>query len=201
MVNYQNGKIYKITSVSTTDIYVGSTTTDLDLRMNQHKYQLKKNKEYVSSFEILKYGDAKIELIVNFPCDSKTELTREEGKYIRQLDCVNKNIAGRTNKEYNVENKEQIAKKSKEYYHQNKEQIAKTLKNYRDTHKEQQKEYYYTHKEQIKEYYQQNKEQIAKQQKEYYEKTKGEKAVCSVCGVEILKRSLLRHTKNKHNIQ
>ena len=50
MVNYQNGKIYKITNSNTNDIYVGSTTDDLCNRLNQHKYQLKKNKEYVSSF-------------------------------------------------------------------------------------------------------------------------------------------------------
>lgn len=42
---YQNGKIYKIVSVSTSDVYIGSTTKDLKKRLSEHKshYKLYQN--------------------------------------------------------------------------------------------------------------------------------------------------------------
>ena len=206
MVNYQNGKIYKIFSYSTTDIYVGSTCDLLCNRLKQHKYQFKKNKEYVSSFEILKYDDVKIELIVNYPCNSKEELTREEGKHIRELDCVNKNIAGRTKAEYWIENNQHLLQKKKEYYEKNKEEIIEKQKVYVENNLEKtmkyQQEYRDSHKEETKLYNEtyrtENREELLEKKKEWYEKTKGQKAVCDICGMEILKRSLLRHQKRKH---
>ena len=114
MVNYQNGKIYRIDGGGLT--YVGSTTKKyLSTRLAKHKSDYKRylngNQHYLSSFEIIKLGDCKIELIECFPCNSKDELTAREGYYIRQMDCINKNIAGRILKEY-----------LKQYYEENKKQ-------------------------------------------------------------------------------
>ena len=39
MPNYQNGKIYKIHSYQTDDIYIGSTTNTLSRRFSEHKYR------------------------------------------------------------------------------------------------------------------------------------------------------------------
>jgi len=162
MPNYQNGKIYTIRSHQTDKVYVGSTTQALSVRMGGHRADFKSyNKgvgNYVTSFELLKYDDAYIELIELYPCNSKVELDRGEGVYIRQMDCVNKRIAGRTSVEYYQDNKEQL----KEYYQQNKEQIS-------DRHKQ----YYQDNREQIsdrhKQYYQDNREQINDRQKQYYQ--------------------------------
>ena len=61
------GKIYKITSSKTDNVYIGSTIQTLNDRFLKHKsnYKLYQNNKYanVSSNEILKHGDAKIELI------------------------------------------------------------------------------------------------------------------------------------------
>ena len=70
------------------------------------------SKSYFSSYEILKFGDAYIELIEKFPCKDRMELCKREGYYIRKLDCVNKRIAGRSKKEnnklYQINNRDRI---------------------------------------------------------------------------------------------
>jgi len=110
--------------------------------------------KYVSSFELLKYDDAYIELIELYPCNSKTELGRGEGVYIRQMDCVNKNIAGRTMAEYRQDNREGISEYHKQYYQDNREKITERQKQYDQNNREGISEYY-------KQYYQDNREQIA----------------------------------------
>jgi len=135
MSKYQNGKIYSIRSHQTDEIYIGSTIQPLHKRIHQHKSEYKKWKEgkrdYTTSFKIIEYGDAYIELICLYPCNSKEELHRREGEEMRNCDCVNKYIAGRTEAEYRRDNKERLKKASSEYYKKNKEQLAvkKKIKN------------------------------------------------------------------------
>ena len=121
--NYQNGKIYKIYSYQTDDIYYGSTTQKLCKRMGSHKRNFKYCDMHTSSKQILKYDDAKIELIELFPCNSKEELLKREGHYIRSNKCVNKCIAGRTDKEYNQDNKVKRKKYHDQYRKDNKNKI------------------------------------------------------------------------------
>ena len=95
MPNYKNSKIYCIRSYQTDKIYIGSTTQKLCQRMGHHRKDyreyLKGNKKRITtSIEILKYNDAFIELIINYPCDFKEELLKKEGEYISKLKCINK---------------------------------------------------------------------------------------------------------------
>ena len=121
MPNYQNGKIYVIRSFQTEDIYIGSTTEKISVRLSKHKVKyklwLEGKAHYYTSFEILKYDDVYIELLEKYPCDDKMELNKKEGEYIRSMSCVNKQIAGRTQKEYkkkyDEEHKEQILEYSR----------------------------------------------------------------------------------------
>ena len=126
-MDYKNGKIYAIRSYQTEDIYIGSTTQTLTKRLSKHKASFKMWKNdthhYTSSYDIIKYGDAYIELIELFPCNSKMELGRREGELIRSMDCVNKRIEGRTKQEYYQDNKEYHKKWVGEYYENNKEKI------------------------------------------------------------------------------
>jgi hypothetical protein len=88
MPDYQNGKIYSIRSRSNLDlVYVGSTTQPLSKRFGEHKKQSNKIK---TSKKIIDLGDAYIELIENFSCNSKEELLKREGEIMRSMDCVNK---------------------------------------------------------------------------------------------------------------
>ena len=91
MPNYQQGKIYSIRSVSRPDlIYIGSTTQQLSKRMGGHR---RKRKYNCSSTIIIDIGDAYIELIQNFPCNSVDELEAQENIHMRAIKCVNKNSA------------------------------------------------------------------------------------------------------------
>ena len=142
MVNYQNGKIYKIESFIGNCIYYGSTCQLLCQRMAKHRtiYRCEPHSN-ITSKQVLEYPDAKIYLVELYPCNSKEELLRREGYYIKNNDCVNKCVAGRTLKEYYVDNKERlklyrennkesITQKHKEYYIGNKEKIKlKNIKN------------------------------------------------------------------------
>lgn len=95
MVNYANGKLYTIRSVSQPDlIYIGATTQSLASRFCGHKSKYKgwllggKNRP-TTSFKVLECGDAYIELLKHAPCTSSEELSMIEGKAIRSMPCVN----------------------------------------------------------------------------------------------------------------
>lgn len=159
MINkYNNGKIYKITSEHTENVYVGSTTRDLNGRLKEHrkKYKLHQkdsNKhDYLTSFEIVKYDTYEITLIENFCANTKQELLDREGHYIKITpNCVNARQMGRTEKEWRVDNKEYLQEKNKKYnqdhkvelsqYHKqyrtdNADEIKKKMHNYHEAHKE-----------------------------------------------------------------
>lgn len=210
MPNYQNGKIYTIRSHQTEDIYIGSTVQPLTKRLSDHKKDYKRYKNdkygYTSSYEIIQYEDAYIELYESYPCNNREELLRREGELIRELDCVNKVITGRTKKEYVEENKEKITEyqkkyrndkkeillqKKKLYYNKNKNQIIEYQKKYRDENKE-------IIKQKYKQYYQKNKEKIKERDKQYYQKN-SEKIKCE-CGSIIVKIHLKIHNKTKKHI-
>ena len=98
MIDYRNGKIYKLISTETDNVYVGSTSLNyLCKRLVGHrkayKMWLAKKYHYVSSFELLKYEDCKIILIEDFPCDSKDQLTSREQYWIENMPNVNKQKA------------------------------------------------------------------------------------------------------------
>ena len=154
------GRIYKITSNETDKVYIGSTTQTLNKRLSTHKgdykcYLNNNNLANVTSFEIVKYDDAKIELLIEKTFSSKEEMRRLEGCYIQKEDnVVNKLIAGRTEQErgvvYREENQEKLKETNKKYYESHKEIIAEKTKEYRDNHKQEiadrNKNYRETHK-------------------------------------------------------
>lgn len=168
MVNYLQGKIYKIVSGDLT--YIGSTCEPtLARRLSKHKENYKRwligKQNYMTSYKILENNDAEIFLLETFPCASKDELHARERFHIENNDCVNKNIPSRTKKEWYEENKDKLKEHGKSYREANKETIHKYKK-----------EYYMDNKETIykyqKEYYKENKEKKIEYQKEYYEENK-----------------------------
>ena len=99
----QTGYIYSIRSYQTELIYIGSTFGTLRQRLFKHKQSFKQFNlqkcNYVSSYEIVKYPDAFIELVETYKNVNKMELHRFEGEHIRKIKCVNRQIAGQTQKE------------------------------------------------------------------------------------------------------
>lgn len=90
---YQKSKIYKIVCKATNKIYIGSTCEKyLSDRLKGHRIAYKYKKDmtnyYCSVFEVLKNNDYYIELIENYPCTCKDELSRRERHFIDTLDNV-----------------------------------------------------------------------------------------------------------------
>ena len=144
---YQRGKIYKLISKQTNDVYYGSTIeTVLTNRLSGHrkhyKLWLNNKSNYISSYEIVKYDDVKIILVENFPCNTKYELTAREQYYIDNNECVNKWKActGLSKQEYykkyNEEHKDKILEYRKQYTEHHKDRIFEYKKQYREDHKD-----------------------------------------------------------------
>jgi hypothetical protein len=95
MVNYQNGKIYKLFSPSKNLVYYGSTTEPLSTRFAKHTYTFRNPDKYKgvrNSNKILECGDYKCELVLDYPCNNKQELELKEAEYIRNNECINLRI-------------------------------------------------------------------------------------------------------------
>jgi hypothetical protein len=140
MVNYGNGKIYKLATFQSDEIYYGSTTGPLTKRLSEHRraYNCRMGGKgsYMTSFEIVKNPDVHIVLVESINCKSKEELFAVERKYIENNDCVNKTIPGRTKKQYYQDKKETISAKKKQHYQDNRERIANINAQYRKENRE-----------------------------------------------------------------
>jgi hypothetical protein len=145
MPNYQKGKIYKLWSPQGNEIYIGSTINPLSKRFNDHKTQLDCSSKYL--FE--NYDVVKIELIEEFPCNNKMELNRREGEHIRNNECLNRCIAGRTKKEYKQDNKEKHDEWIRKWRKDNRIHVNEKCKEYYDNNPEKKKEYYENNKQKI----------------------------------------------------
>tara|TARA_R110000772_G_C13048058_1_gene413813 strand:+ start:95 stop:523 length:429 start_codon:yes stop_codon:yes gene_type:complete len=85
MPNYEFGKIYKITDIDTGEIYIGSTCQTLNQRLFAHNC---KNNTMTQNLK-----NKKIELICNYSCNSREELSIKEQYYLDNNECINKNRA------------------------------------------------------------------------------------------------------------
>lgn len=90
------GKVYKITSKHNPNIsYIGSTIQPLNVRLSKHKHDYKRYSKgkhnYVTSYEVIKLGDCKIDLIKEVTFDKRSELRKIEAGYVKtDQTCVNK---------------------------------------------------------------------------------------------------------------
>lgn len=146
-------KIYKITSNHTENIFIGSTIRTLteieeEHAANYNRYLKDNTNNYCTSFELIKQPTYEILLIEEVNVEGEADLSKIKGTYIKNTpNCVNKQIAGRTQEQWNKDNQEHRSKLAKERYQNNKED--KKLK--------------------TKEYYQNNKEELLAKQREKIE--------------------------------
>ena len=207
MVNYQNGKIYKIEDVNGEMCYIGSTTKDmLCKRMAEHRQSYKRwqngngIKTYV--FEIFeKYGveNCRIVLLEICPCESRDELLQRETHFMKLNKCVNKCIP--------IINDEERKTYLKGYYINHKEDLLQRNKQYRIDNKDKIEEYTQNNLEKIharkQKYREDNKIQIHEQQKKYRDDHKAqytEKMTCE-CGSTLRRDNKHHHIKTKHHLE
>jgi hypothetical protein len=97
-------KIYKITDNTNDNVYIGSTKSKyLSVRLAMHRIHyrryLKNKSNFVTSFNIIKNENYKIDLVEVVP--DKANLKIRERFHIENTpNCINKNIPSRTNKEF-----------------------------------------------------------------------------------------------------
>jgi hypothetical protein len=134
MGDYTTSKIYKIFSIDSDDVYIGSTTETLSTRLSRHKSNYKRylngKHHYITSFKILEKNNYDIVLIEECPCNSKQELHERERYYIENNNCVNKYIPCRTAKEYCQQNKDKKSEYQKEYYKEYRQKNKDKIKEY-----------------------------------------------------------------------
>ena len=171
---FENSKVYKLECNVTGLIYIGSTTSELNVRLSKHKSSYKAYLDgkyhYVTSFKVLESNDYDIHLLRSYDFDNNIDLLAKEGYYKKKINCVNKNTPGRTDKEYYQDNKIDILEYQTEYRKQNKAIIN----------------------EKIKIYHNKNKAKIALQQKAVL--------ICD-CGCSYTKVHKLRHMESKKHIK
>jgi hypothetical protein len=178
MSSYATGKIYKITSPNTDKIYIGSTTTSLHRRMINHKHYYKHQKEN-SSKHMFDSGDPQIELIEEYPCDSKKELLLREQYYMdlyKHCICNDRPAVGDKKAYWRAYSKSERGKAIKQKwiddhkegmkeYHRERAKLphaVETRRKYRETHKLEKS---------IgdKKYREKNREKIQLRKKQYYD--------------------------------
>ena len=195
---YKNGQIYKIVSADFSKCYVGSTCETLSKRMARHRYMFNQHKSRGKEshrsanrlFEECGVENCKMVWIEDYPCNSKKELEAREGYYQQQLDCINKRIEGRTDKEYREQNAEYERERHKEYYENNKDK----RKEYNEANKEKHREY-------NKDYREKNKEKIQAQRKQYREMNKDKIKECNKKYHEANKEEANRKLREKRQKQ
>ena len=144
MVNYQTSKIYKIESTQGPKVYIGSTTKQyLSQRMDKHRSAYKQWKDgkvnKVMAYDLFdEYGieNCSIVLIESFQCNSKDELRAREGHHIKSNECVNKYIAGRSQKQWIEDNIDHYKERHRRYYEDNKEELLVYKKQWHEANKE-----------------------------------------------------------------
>lgn len=100
---YQRGKVYKLVADETDLAYIGSTAHPyLCNRLSMHKADYKSHQRgegpYISSFDIVQYPSVRIELIEEYPCESREELRKREQHWKDEYGdlCVNRISAFRS---------------------------------------------------------------------------------------------------------
>jgi len=174
MPDLKNGKIYKIVCHETDEVYYGSTVQTLSDRISSHK----KDKTCMAR-QIIERGNYSIVLIKDFPCNSKQELEREEGIYIRNNECINKKVAGRTYQEFKKDNPEIVKMWSRKDYEKHKDNYIKRARIWQEKNK---------HTDKFKE-----------SRKRTVEKRK--KKVTCECGCVVSKAYLSTHKKSKKHLE
>lgn len=199
MPDCKDSKVYKITCNITSLTYYGSATAPISKRMVQHRSVFKNNKRCCKFKLVLASGDYDYCLVESYPCADKSELHEHERFYIESNECVNKNIPGRTQSEYQSKNKEKILEYKKVYRDENKEKIKAQNKAYHEKNKE-------TINGNQKKHYEANKEKISEYQKGYRAKSKDElnakaagKITCE-CGCTVRKGDITTHRKSQKHI-
>lgn len=203
---YSRGKIYKIISSNTDDVYIGSScepylSNRLAKHVSNYNNYLKGKHHYTTAYKVLEKGNYQIIWLEDCSCERRDQLVARERWYIENTpNCINKVIVGRTYTEYYHDNKTKITDRCKLYYENNKEIVNKRNKLYRESNKDKVTT--------IKKAYRENNKDVIKvKQKEYRDINKDKinawkssKIECE-CGCTITLNNKANHKKSAKHIK
>ena len=188
MSNYSLGKIYKLFIRGLEEVcYVGSTTNTLSERLCLHRHQAKNDEQNkcASSCLFEEGNEVVIELLEDYPCNSKRELEERERFWLSKFpEAINKNIPTRGWQERWVQNRDHNLEKHREWLEAHKEEEAEKKKQRRlaDLESARAKE----------------KDANARRDKTKRNEWKNVKVSCSECGLVLSRNNFPTHKKNKH---
>ena len=123
------GRVYRIWSPDTNLVYIGSTRKTLEHRFSEHKRAMRKwqrgKTHYYSSYEILKYEDAQIELVQEDYFGDTLQLREMEKYWVEKSNAVNKYAPLRTQEELREYNRKRNHNEKRREYHRKREQTEK----------------------------------------------------------------------------
>ena len=137
--NYQSSKIYKIINSKNNEIYVGSTTNELEKRFIKHK-DYAKTKPEASKLHMFmnETGIGYFEIV---------EIEKYPGELTKQIGTLNEKMAGKTpedKKEYDKvwkqNNKDRINERRRERRRENPEKTNEDAQRHRKAHREKHEE-------------------------------------------------------------
>lgn len=134
------GRVYKIITNKSDEIYIGSTTQNLSQRWAEHKYEYisKRRPTKKSScwdlFDKYEISTFSIQLIKEYEIIDRRHLDAYEQLWINKLKCINYKNTIKITRFWD-------RKKKKEYIEKHKERIIKYQENYRKTHRQKNIEY------------------------------------------------------------
>lgn len=194
------GRIYKIITTESDEIYIGSSIEPLKERFRRHINNYTLNHIKTCSYYLFeKYGleKCRIEIIKEYYIVDNNHLRVYETLWYNKFknNVINKCIPFNPFSWYRG-NKSKILEQQKQYYHDNKKSILEQHKTYREKHKEKIREY-------KKNYQVEHKKEISEKNKNYYQKhreqisEKGREKITCECGSELTIQHLSRHKKTK----
>ena len=157
-MDLKKGLIYKLTDNTNGNVYIGSTQQNLSTRISIHKAQYRQyllNKtNHLTAFEIIKNNNFTAEILEELEFNDRKQLNQLEGHYQKiTQNCINHNIAGRTNKQYIKDNWETFKVILNKSYHKNivkrREYQIKYYQLKKDERREYQRDYYNRTKQQL----------------------------------------------------
>ena len=177
MVNYNEGKIYKLLNTENDEVYIGSTTLPLHKRLYYHRKnsRLGHSSRVYNHMRELGVDKFYIELIEDFPCTNNSMLEAREGVFIREIGTLNMRIEGRSRQEWAQDNAQRIKEQRAKHHIENKQRLNEISAKYQKDHKEeiskQRAEFRRKNKDKLKEanakYRAENAQKIKEQKAKY----------------------------------
>ncbi len=185
--DFSKGKIYKITNDYNDDVYVGSSCNNLKKRFHFHKSASKiegKNKSKLYNLiNEIGFERFRIDLVENYPCNDKYELTQREAYWIKNIGTLNMKKNEGINKRSDLKAYNQMPDvKEKKNEYMRKKRLDPDFKNKEKTDRES------------------NRDIILEKQKAYYKKKQAQIIRCE-CGCQTTQFYLNRHKKTQKHIQ